>query len=97
VTILAPMLALAIGTYVLRLAGFLLTDVAIPRRWERAIGFVPVAVLTSLIISTLVARPDEWSIRLVALVGGAVIAWRTGRAWTCIVGGMLIYWLLRFA
>jgi branched-subunit amino acid transport protein len=90
-------LTLAVSTYTLRLAGFLLADVAIPPSWERALTFLPVAMLTSLVVSSLLARPDEGLIRLVALAGGALVGWRTGRPWGCIVGGALAYAAIRLA
>lgn len=96
-TALGPILGMAAAVYALRLAGLLLTDVAVPPTWERALGFVPVATLTALVVASLSGRPDEAPIRLVAVVGGGLAARRTGRAWVCILGGMALYWLVRAA
>lgn len=90
-----PILGMGAGLYAMRLAGMALRDVAVPPAMERALGFVPVAVLTALIVSSLGVRTDGGAIRVVAAVGAAFIAYRTRRMWACILGGMALYWLLR--
>ena len=92
---LGVILVMAAGMYTMRLSGFLLAGAAMPPAWERALGFVPVATLTALVVSTLVGRPDEAPIRLVAAAAAGLAAWRIGPAWACIGAGMLVYWLLR--
>ena len=94
---LGPILGMAVGVYALRLAGFLLAGVGVPPAWERALGFVPVATLTALVVSSLAGRPDEGPARLLAAAVAGLAAWHTGRAWVCIVVGMALYWLLRLA
>ena len=88
-------LGMAVGVYALRLAGLLLAGAAVPPAWERALGFVPVATLTALVVSSLAGRPDEGPARLVAAVCAGLAARRTGRAWVCILVGMALYGLLR--
>lgn len=88
-------LAMAAGVYALRLTGLLLANASVPPAWERALGFVPVATLTALVVSSLVGRPDEGPVRLAAAAVGALAARRTGRTWVCIAVGMAVYWLLR--
>jgi branched-subunit amino acid transport protein len=90
-------LGMALAVYTLRLAGFLLAARGIPPTWERALGFVPVATLTALVVASLAGRADEAPIRLMAVAGAGFVAWRTGRAWMCILIGTALYWLLRFA
>ncbi|HYU18059.1 MAG TPA: AzlD domain-containing protein [Chloroflexota bacterium] len=92
---LTPILGMAAAVYALRLAGLLLASAAVPPAWERALGFVPVATLTALVVSSLAGRPDEAPARVVAATGAGLAAWRTGRAWVCILVGMAVYWLLR--
>lgn len=88
-------LAMGAGVFALRLSGLALREVAIPRAWERALGFVPVALLTALVVSSL-AGPGAGGIdRLAAAAGAALVAHRTGRMWVCILSGMALYWLLR--
>jgi branched-subunit amino acid transport protein len=87
--------AMAAGVYALRVTGLALRDVAIPAGWERALRFVPVAVLTALVVSSLTGRGEGREVGMVAAVGAAFVARRTGRMWACIVSGMALYWLLR--
>lgn len=92
--LLWPILGMAAGVYAIRLGGFLLADAALPPGIERALSFVPVAMLTALCAATLVAGTDELPIRLIAALGGGIVVRHTGRGWACILVGMLIYWLL---
>lgn len=89
-----PILGMAGGVYAVRLAGFLLAGVAMPPDLERALRFVPVAMLTALFVSTFTARTDNEVVRVAAAIGAGLIVYRTGRVWACILTGMGIYWLL---
>jgi branched-subunit amino acid transport protein len=90
-----PILAMGAGVYALRLAGLALREVAVPPAWERALGFVPVATLTALVVASLAGRADGGAARLVAVVGAGLVARRTGKMWACILSGMALSWLLR--
>ena len=92
--VLVPILAMGVGVYALRLAGLALPNVAVPTAWEEALRFVPVALLTSLIVLSLSSQTDESAIRFVAAVGAALVAYRTRRMWACILAGMVLYWIL---
>lgn len=87
-------LAMGAGVYALRLVGLALPNVAVPPTWERALRFVPVALLAALIAANLSARTDEGLAPFVAVAAGALIAQRTRQMWACIVGGMACYWLV---
>ncbi len=87
-------LGMAIGVYAIRLGGFVLAETTLPRGLERALTFVPIAMLTALCASTLVAAPAELPIRLAAALGAGIVVWRTGRGWACILVGMALDWLL---
>jgi branched-subunit amino acid transport protein len=87
-------LAMAMAVYVLRLAGFLLVEMAVPPTWERALEFVPIATLTAFIVA-IVARPEEGPLRLIAAVGAGLAVRHAGRAWVGIVVGLTVYGLLR--
>ena len=87
-------LLMGAGVYALRLAGLVLRDVSVPPAWERAFGFVPVALLTALVVASLAGTPDGGPARLVAAAGAAAVARRTGQMWACILSGMVIYWLV---
>lgn len=87
-------LGMGAGVYILRLAGLVLRDVALPPLWERALRFVPVALLTGLVVVGLTGQVSAEPIRLIAVAGAAFVAHRTGKMWACILGGMVVYWLL---
>jgi branched-subunit amino acid transport protein len=61
---------------------------------ERAVGFVPVALLTALVVASLAGVPEGGWSRLVAAAGAAAVARWTGQMWACILSGMVIYWLV---
>jgi len=81
------------AVYGLRLAGLVLRDVSIPPAWERAFGFVPVALLTALVVASLASAPEAMPERLIAAAGAAAVARWTGQMWACILAGMVVYWL----
>lgn len=93
-TTLWTILGMAAGVYAVRISGFALTETALPRGLERALTFVPVAMLAALSVSTLVAAPTELPIRLVAAIGAGFVVWWTKKGWVCILVGMALYWLL---
>lgn len=88
-------LVMALAVYALRIAVFLFADVRMPPIWERTLGFVPIATLTALVVASLAAPSSDRSTRLLAAVCAGVAARYTGRAWACIVVGMLMYGLLQ--
>ena len=87
-------LAMGAGVYALRLAGLVLPDRAARTAGDRALGFVPIALLAALVVASLGSAPDHVGIRLVAAAGGALVARWTRQMWACIVTGMLLYGLL---
>jgi branched chain amino acid efflux pump len=87
-------LAMGAGVYALRLVGLVLRDVALPPLWERALRFVPIALLTGLVVVGLTGQVSAEPSRLVAVAGAAFVAHRTGKMWACILGGMVVYWLI---
>jgi branched-subunit amino acid transport protein len=89
-------LAMAGGIFTLRLAGLALAGATLPPALARGLGFVPIATLTALVVSSLVGRLDEGPTRLLAAVVAGLAAKRFGRAWVCILVGMAAYWLARF-
>jgi branched-subunit amino acid transport protein len=87
-------LGMGAGVYALRLSGLVLRDVTISPAWERALGYVPVALLTALVVASLTSQFDGSPTRWVAAAGAAVAARVTGRMWACILAGMGVYWAL---
>jgi branched-subunit amino acid transport protein len=87
-------LGMGAGVYALRIVGLLLPDVALPPVWDRALRFVPVALLTGLVVVGLNGQVTAEPMRLIAVAGAALAAYRTGKMWVCILGGMATYWVL---
>ena len=64
---------------------------------ERALGVVPIATLSALVVASHTGRPDDVPLRLVALAGVGLAVRRTRWVWAGILGGMALYALLRLA
>ena len=72
-----------------------------PKTVERALRFVPVAVLTAIFLPELVYIQEDLVIsyrnpRLIAGLLAIVVAWRTKNVMYTIVIGMLILWFLQY-
>ena len=88
-------LAMGAGVFTLRFGGLSVSTIAVPPAWERAFGFVPVALLTALVVIGLTGGGEtEWE-RLGAAGVAALVAWRTRTMWACIASGLAVYWVLR--
>jgi branched-subunit amino acid transport protein len=63
------------------------------RRWLR---YVPPAVLAALVVPPILAPQGHLEVDLpaLALLAGAVVAWRTRSVLWTIVGGMAVFWIL---
>lgn len=90
-----PIVGMGAGVYALRFAGFVPRRLSVPASWERALGFVPVALLTSLVVSNLAGTSESRPDRIVAAAVAVLVAAATGRMWACILAGMLCLWSLR--
>ena len=88
---------MALAVYALRLGGLALAEAAMPPRWERALGFVPVATLTALVVGGLGAGAGGGLAQVAAMAGAGFVAWRSKRGWLAIPIGLAIFWLLRWA
>jgi len=87
-------LGMGAGVYGLRLAGLILREIALLAVWDRALRFVPVALLTGLVVVGLNGQVTAEPFRLIAVAGAAYAAHRTKKTWACIVAGMVAYWVL---
>ena len=94
-TTLAIVLVMAVCVFAIRLSGFVAAAVTIPPAWERMLGYVPIATLTALVVASVSGRNDEMSLGIIAVGLAAGISYLTRKTWACIVGGMLVYWLLQ--
>jgi branched-subunit amino acid transport protein len=100
-TIWLAMLGLGILTFLIRFS-----FIALLERWQappivqRALRFVPVAVLTAIIIPELMLRdgqlnPSPFNPRLLAGMVAVLVAWKTKNVIWTIVVGMIVFWLLQ--
>ncbi len=94
-------LSLALGNFVLRFSFiYLFGKMDIPNWLRDALKFVPASVLAALVLPALVYSEGILdislnNIRLLAGIGGALVAWRTKNVlWTIIVG-MALLWILQ--
>ena len=94
-------IALAVGTFALRFSFvYLFGKVDMPNWLRRALRFVPASVLAALVFPAL-AYPDGaldlslGNVRLLAGIGGALVAWRTKNVLWTIAVGMVLFWVLQ--
>src|SRR5438552_1807303 len=92
-----PFAALAATVYGMRLAGLLLPENLLPARFRHGLTFVPVAVLSALTVSGLSVQNAGGEARVLAVLVGGLVAFRTRQMWACIAGGLAIYLLFRLA
>ncbi len=93
-------IAIGLGTFTLRfLFIYLFGKIEMPEWLSRALRFVPAAVLAALVFPAL-THPAGYldvslnNFRLLAGLGGAVVAWRTRNVLLTILVGMTILWTL---
>lgn len=93
-------IAIGLGTFTLRfLFIYLFGKIKMPDWLQRALRFVPAAALAALVFPALTHPMGQIDIsltnfRLLAGLGGAVIAWRTRNVLLTIIVGMTLLWVL---
>ena len=94
-------IALAAGTFALRFSFvYLFGKVDMPDWLRRALRFVPASVLAALVFPALTYPNGALdlslgNIRLLAGLGGALVAWRTKNVLWTITVGMVLFWILQ--
>jgi branched-subunit amino acid transport protein len=95
--------AIGLGTFVLRfLFIYLFGKIEMPDWLRRALRFVPAAALAALVFPALTHPSGHldlslYNFRLLAGLGGAVVAWRTRNVLLTILVGMVLLWGLEMA
>ena len=90
------------GTFALRFSFiYLFGKVEMPAWLRRALRFVPPAVLAALVFPALTYPNGALdlsldNIRLLAGLGGALIAWKTRNVLWTIAVGMVLFWALQW-
>ena len=94
-------IAMAMGTFALRFSFiYLFGKVDVPDWLQDALRFVPASVLAALVFPALTYSESTLdltlnNIRLLAGIGGALVAWRTKNVMWTIVVGMVLFWILQ--
>jgi branched-subunit amino acid transport protein len=93
-------IAIGLGTFLLRfLFIYLFGKIAMPDWLQRALRFVPAAALAALVFPALTHPAGHLDLslqnfRLLAGLGGAIIAWKTRNVLLTILVGMVLLWIL---
>ena len=96
-------LAIGLGTFTLRfLFIYLFGKIEMPDWLRRALRFVPAAALAALVFPALTHPTGHLNLslqnfRLLAGLGGAIVAWRTRNVLFTILIGMALLWILEAA
>jgi branched-subunit amino acid transport protein len=96
-------MVIGLGTFLLRfLFIYLFGKIAMPEWLSRALRFVPAAALAALVFPALTHPAGHLDLslqnfRLLAGLGGAMVAWRTRNVLLTILAGMLLLWLMEIA
>ena len=94
-------IALAAGTFALRFSFvYLFGKVDMPDWLRRALRFVPASILAALVFPALTYSNGALdlslgNVRLLAGLGGALVAWRTKNVLWTIAVGMILFWVLQ--
>jgi len=94
-------IALALGTFALRFSFiYLFGKVDMPDWLRRALRFVPASVLAALVFPALTYPNGALdlslgNVRLLAGLGGALVAWKTKNVLWTIAVGMILLWILQ--
>jgi branched-subunit amino acid transport protein len=92
---------LGLGTFLLRLSFiYLFGKVEMPDWLRRALRFVPASVLAALVFPALTYPAGTLdlslgNVRLLAGLGGALVAWKTKNILWTIAVGMILFWILQ--
>lgn len=92
--------AIGLGTFTLRfLFIYLFGKIEMPTWLSRALRFVPAAALAALVFPALTHPAGHLDLslnnfRLLAGLGGALVAWRTRNVLLTILVGMFLLWIL---
>ena len=95
--------AIGLGTFLLRFIFiYLFGKIAMPEWLQRALRFVPAAALAALVFPALTHPTGQLDLslhnfRLLAGLGGALVAWKTRNVFLTIIVGMALLWAMEAA
>jgi branched-subunit amino acid transport protein len=96
------MIVLGMGTFATRLSFMaLLERINLPKSFQKALRFVPIAVLSAILAPELAYSNNVLAIsptnpRLLASLVATFVAYKTRNVIWTISAGMAVFWLLRF-
>ena len=96
-------IVIGLGTFLLRfLFIYLFGKIEMPDWLRRALRFVPAAALAALVFPALTHPTGHLNLslnnfRLLAGLGGAIVAWKTRNVLLTILVGMILLWVLEMA
>ncbi|MFC6991554.1 AzlD domain-containing protein [Haladaptatus sp. GCM10025707] len=100
-TLWGIILVAGLGTFLIRLSFIQLFGWMndLPPRAERALGFVPAAVLAALVVPSFLLVDESLALtfsnhRLIAGIIAGAVAWRTENLVATLVTGMVVLWIL---
>jgi branched-subunit amino acid transport protein len=94
-------IVLGVGNFLLRLSFiYLFGKIEMPDWLRRALRFVPASVLAALVFPALTYPAGTFdlslgNVRLLAGLGGALVAWKTKNVLWTIAVGMILFWVLQ--
>jgi branched-subunit amino acid transport protein len=94
-------IVIGLGTFLLRfLFIYLFGKIEMPHWLRRALRFVPAAALAALVFPALTHPTGHLDLslnnfRLLAGLGGAIVAWKTRNVLLTILVGMILLWVLK--
>ena len=100
-TVWLIMIALALGTFLIRISFIILfSNREVHPLIVRALRFVPASVLSALVLPQILTRNNSLRIsltnpQLIAGIIAALIAWRTKNVLFTILSGMVVLWVLQ--
>lgn len=94
---LMTILAMGLVLYCVRLSGLLPSRISLPRSLGHALMGLAPATLAALVVAGLFANAQELGWRAPAALAALVVAIRWPRMEVCLVTGMLVYAVLRWA
>lgn len=90
---LGLILAVAVVTYLTRIAGFLIGHRKLPDRINRFLTYVPVAVFAALVTTNLNIGHADMAPRLIGVAVASVVVLRFRQLWIGLATGLASYWL----
>jgi branched-subunit amino acid transport protein len=84
----------AVLVYICRASGFVPNLKADSHIGEQFLHFMPIAIFSTLVLSSIMRQTEVFNFELVALIFAGVIVWRTRQFGWAVIAGLGALWLL---